>query len=107
MVEDADDGLHAALHRALEVGVLDAQEKDAAALVGQTLADDGAEQVAQMHKAGGAWRDAGDLCALRQAAGRVHRFDVRRGGGDIREKQVCKTLIIHVFDLSFVLNLSD
>ena len=62
------------------------------------------EQVAQMHETGRTGGDTGDLCAFRQVAWWVHRFDVCRCGGNIWKKQLCKTLVIHLYNLSFYEN---
>ena len=64
----ADQAFGRSGHLALGVGVLYPQIKHAAALVRQPLPDGGGKQPAKVHKAGGAWRKAGDLGSLRQAA---------------------------------------
>ena len=101
VIEYPDDGFHTAFDSTLEVGVLDSQEENTVALVSQTLADDSAEQVAQMHEAGWAWCDTGYLCSLRKISWWVHLFDVLGCCCNIREEQLCKTLIIHVFPLLY------
>ncbi len=74
--ERADQSLGSACHFALGVGVLNAQIKDAAALVSKPLADGGGKKPSEMHKAGGAGRKAGHFCSLGQNAGREARFHI-------------------------------
>ena len=70
-------------------------EEATAALVGKAFIGDCAEQVPQMHKAGGTGSHTGYLCPLGQVSGRIALFHVLRRGGDVREKQIGKLLIIH------------
>ena len=85
---------------ALGVGVLDTQEKHAAALVSQSLAHRGGEQTAEVDKARGTGRKTGDLGALGKHTGRILRLDILGGGGNIGEKQLGKSIGIHGLDLS-------
>ena len=95
IVQTVDDGFDCAFHKALVVGVLDAQQEQAAVLVGEALIDERTVQVAQMDEAGRARSKTGHRGACRKVAGGIHRLIVFRGLVDVREKQVCKFLIVH------------
>ena len=64
-----DEG-HAALHLAFFVGILDAQDHPASGGVGHPLGHHGGKHAADVQKAGGAGREAGDLGAVLQLPGR-------------------------------------
>ena len=57
--ERLDDGLHAALYLALFVRILNTQVEHAARLMRQTLVDERAVQVAQVHEARWGWAPCG------------------------------------------------
>ena len=97
MVEDIDNFFHAAFHSTFEVGIFNTQEEYAVALMSQTLTDDSAEQVAQMHKACWAWCHTGNFCSFWKISWWIHLFDVLWCCCNVREKQLCQTLMIHVF----------
>ena len=93
-LEHPDNGFHAAFHRPFEVGVLNAQIKDAAALMSQTLVGDGAEKVAQMHKTGGAGGHSGHFCPFRQLPDGIECLHFLRSGGHIGEEKFGKSQIV-------------
>ena len=93
--EHGDYGLNAAFHLALFVGVLYAEHKNAAALVGEAFIGDGTEQVAKVHKTGWAWRHTGDLCAFGKVSRRISLFHIFRCGGHIRKKKIGKFFTVH------------
>ena len=70
------------------VGVLNSQIEYAAALVRQTLTNRGGEQAAEMHKACGAGRETGDLCALGELTRGICCLNIGRCLGDLREQQI-------------------
>ena len=97
LLEGIQNQLDTALDFALLVGILNAEIEDAAGLMRQTLVDDRAEQVAQMHKSGRAGRHTGDLCSLRQLTRRIACLNLLRRLRDVREQQLCQTNCIHSF----------
>ena len=73
---------------ALGVGILNAQIKHAAALVGKPLADGGREEPAEMHKAGRTRRKTGYLGTFRKYPGRVFELHIFRRFGNVREEKL-------------------
>ena len=90
-----DDGLYAALDLALLIGILNAQVEHAARLMCQTLINQCAVQVAQMHKTGRARAHTGYLRTLRQLTCRVLRQNILRGLSDVRKQLFREQIIIH------------
>ncbi len=91
-----DDAGDAVLHFPLLVGVLDAQDDPAAALVGQPLVDQGGEQTADVEKAGGAGGKPGDHGPLGQVPGRIDLCEIfLHGFVDVGEQQFRQFIMIH------------
>src|SRR5699024_6415475 len=78
-----DNGLYTALNLALLIGILNAQVEHAARLMCQTLINQCAVQVAQMHKTGRTRAHTSYLCTLRQLTCRVLRQNILRGLSDV------------------------
>ena len=87
--------LHAAFYFTLFIGILNTQIKNTAGLMCQTFIHHCTEQIAQMHKSGGAWCHTCYLCAFRQVTGRITSFHFLRRFGYFRKEQLCQTIIIH------------
>ena len=97
IIQRVDQHGDGAFHFALVVRILDAQERYAAAAVGQTLVREGAVQVAQMDKTGGTGAHTGDHSTFRQIALGISCFQFFRRGRNVGEQQFRQLGIVHMF----------
>ena len=95
MLQRIDQHLNRTGNLALGVGILHAQKQDTAGLVRHALGNESLHQIAQMDKAGGGGRHAGDDRAFGKAAGRIALLQLLRRFGHLREKELCKPCCIH------------
>ena len=97
VVQRVDQHGNGAFDFALVVRILDAQERHAAAAVGQTLIREGAVQIAQVDKTGGAGTHTGDHGTFRQIALGISCFQFFGRGRNVGEQQFRQLGIVHMF----------
>ena len=93
----ADDQRFRALHPALVVRVLNAQQKFSAALMRQTLVDQRTVEIADVDESRWAWAQTCDHRSFRKIARRIARLKIVHRRRHIRKQTLSELFVVHIY----------